>query len=145
MCSDMIVHTKKATIKRIVGRKEPRKPVLWKSILWPTPADYVNHFNTILDKASCTEFVDVHELSVLLKMEISTIYNYNCKHTERLPERVKGRKDLVWRVSATHKFMSGEPTISAPPPPPPAPMPMPMPAKRGPGRPTSASKSEMGV
>lgn len=116
--------------------KEPIA-VLWKSILWPTPAAYLDHFNSIKDKAHCNEFVDVWELSVLLKMEIGTIYNYNCKHRERLPERVKDRKDLVWRVSAVDRFMSGEKTVVAsPPPPPPAPAQL---IKRSPGRPRLSS------
>ena len=142
MRSDLILPRNKITINAISDHeKEP-----WASVLWNTPADFLAHYNGIMDKKSCNEFINIAELSVLLRLKISTIYNYNCDHPERLPERVLGRKDLVWRVSAVDRFMTAAHVTPPAPAPAPAPVPVPVPApvpvqiiKRGPGRPRNLS------
>jgi predicted DNA-binding transcriptional regulator AlpA len=146
MRSNLILPRNKTTINAINDHgKEP-----WESVLWNTPADFLAHYNGIKDKKNCNEFINIAELSILLRLKISTIYNYNCDHPERLPERVKGRKDLVWRVSAVDRFMTAALVTPTPPAPAPAPAPAPVPApvpvpvpvqiiKRGPGRPRNLS------
>ena len=136
MRSNLILPKKKTTINGVIDHeKEP-----WASVLWNTPADFLAHYNGIRDKKACNEFINIAELSVLLRLKISTIYNYSCDHPERLPERVSGRKDLVWRVSAVDRFMTA--AHVTPPPPAPVPVPVPVPVqiiKRGPGRPRNPS------
>ena len=132
MRSKMILPKKKTTINDVIDHeKEP-----WASILWNTPANFLTHYNGIHDKKSCNEFINIAELSILIRLKKSTIYNYNCDHPARLPERVSGRKDLVWRVSAVDRFMTA--ALATPTPHPPTPVPVQI-IKRGPGRPRNLS------
>ncbi len=121
MCSDITIHDIKPFSKA-----------------FKTKLEFRNYYDGVKDKENCNTIIGVPEVACILNFTPGTLLYFNCKKKNKLPPPIKDRRPLGWHISTLHKFTQKE--VAAPPAPPPA-APVPEKPKRGPGRPSKASKS----